>query len=112
MVRAVVEIDFIASIQPQSYGTEMSLEAQARIEHATHVLRPQAVNRACEGPNRGRRRVEAKIDESALERQEGANRAVAALNFRAEQAVQDAKIAAHNGHSGGVETFCENLVEV
>ena len=38
VVRSAVEVDVVAGIQPQPHWTEMSLDAQARVEHAADVL--------------------------------------------------------------------------
>jgi hypothetical protein len=117
VVRAVVEIDLIADVEPQSDYSPMRFDAAPRIHRGVPVRPAKGGNRTGECVKRRRSRVKAEVHEAALNRQEQTDRSVTRLNRRPKQAIQSAKprplrSKAATCTSRTCETLCEYLIKV
>src|ERR1035437_4825345 len=66
IVRAVVEIHFVANIETQTDRPEMPFKTATGIESPHHVVIAQTGNRARESSKCGGRIIQAEIDETAF----------------------------------------------
>lgn len=71
VMRAIVEEDFIADIDPNADWSPESLRTSAGIERAEDIASPETFKRVCNLiKGDGRRRIDIKVCESSLRRNE------------------------------------------
>src|ERR1700676_324470 len=92
VMRAVLEVHFVADIKTQPNGTEMSLKAAARIESSHHVVVTKTRNRARECSECGGRLIQAEIYNPAFNRHERLNGMSSQVDAWAKQAMNYAQI--------------------
>src|SRR5450755_2014504 len=115
VMRAVVEIDFIADVQSQADWSQVPLQSSSGIENATYVIGAQVVGAAEERSQGGRSAVQTEIDEATLQRYERLNGVVANIDLRSKLAVKHAQVRArkrHRARAGIRESFGKGLIEV
>src|SRR5467141_3099082 len=98
------EVDLIAGLKAQTDRADMPFQTRSRVEDSTHVVRTQILNRADGSSHASGPGIQPEIDETAFDREERANRAVAGNEFGAKESVQNLEIA--------VQIFREGLLEV
>ncbi len=81
-MRAIVEIHFVADIQPQSDRPEMPFQTATGIESPHHVIFAQTGDRARKRSKRRGRIIQAEIDEPAFSSNEGLNGVSSQVNAR------------------------------
>src|SRR5262249_5803726 len=116
-MRAACEINFVADVETQADGAEMTFEASAGIKNAGQIVRAQIFNGAYRGSDRGWTIVEEEVVESALHGEKGMEAVVAKFDLGAKESMQNAQIGARESHCrrrGGVvcKPFREDLVKV
>src|SRR6266403_5529016 len=90
IVRAVIEINFVAEFEPQAYGTESRLHAGSRIDRGVQTRRSQPKNSAHHIAVWEQAGTEAKIHEAGFERNERAKSTTRGLELWSDQTVSDA----------------------
>ena len=88
VVSAMIEIDFIADIEPNTDRPDMALQAAAWIKRAHDVVIPEILDIAEEGTNGRRRAAEMSIQETAFDGYEWMKIGMPESNLRPEQSVQ------------------------
>ena len=83
VVRAVVEIDFVAAVEAQADRPEMTLQSSARIEHPVDIVGAEAVDATEESSESGGSGIDTEIDESPFQRDKWLDSVVTDVNFGA-----------------------------
>lgn len=115
VVRAVVEIDFVADVETQADRPEMTLQSPARIEHTVDIVGAEAVDATEESSEGGGSGIDTEIDEAAFQRDKWLDSVMTDVNFGAKFSVENAHIRARKRDRTGAgigEPFRERLVEV
>src|SRR4051794_21850791 len=84
-MRALIEIDQVAKVQPQSNRPECRCYASARIDRAIHIGISNPKHRARHTAVGNQARAQSKINEPSLQRDEWPKVSVRSLQFRPEQ---------------------------
>jgi hypothetical protein len=115
VVRAVVEIDFVADVEAQADRPEMTLQSSARIEHTVDVVGAEAVDATEESSESGGSGFDTEIDEATFQRDKWLDGVMTDVNFGAKFSVENAQMGARKRDRTGAgigEPFRERLVEV
>jgi hypothetical protein len=94
IVRAVVEINFIAYVKAQADRSKMALQAAAGIKNSVHVTGAQSVDATEKSPESGGSAIDTEIDEATFECDEGLDAVVADVHSLSKFSVENAQIRA------------------
>jgi len=95
---AAGKIDFIADVETQADGADVTFETAAGIENAGEIIRTEALDGTDGCPNGGGAIVEEEVVEAAFYGEEGMEALMAEFDFGTEKAMEDARVGALNGN--------------
>ena len=114
VVCGACEIHLVASFQAQTDGAEMSFDSQSRIQDTADVVCAKVLDGTRKLAEARRLGIQLKIDETALDREEGANRVTAPNELESTKPVQDFEVAVRHrdGAARAHAALDEALIEV
>ena len=86
---AALEVDFVADINPQTDGPEISLDAATRIDDTNHVIGAKTANRARKRRKSNRSRRKHEIVAATFYSNKGPEGSATGLKLRTDHAMQN-----------------------